>query len=104
VDRNRAGSCDFGCLTAGGDEKPLNRWCKPSSWPSEKPTEVSAVGGNAVTEFGQSCYREPTRLHAPGEPTSPKGSRSQWEHEKGGADGEAPCLAKRGKPPETGRR
>jgi hypothetical protein len=46
--------------------------------------EVSAVGGNAVTEFGQSCYREPTRLHSPGEPTSPKDSRSQWECEKGG--------------------
>lgn len=41
------------------------RRCKPLRWPSEKPMDVSTVGGNAVTDHGHSCYREPARLNSP---------------------------------------
>jgi len=63
-------------------------------WPSEKPPDVSTGGGNAVTVKVKVATANQYVCHGLSEPTSPKGSCSQWEHAMGGSGREGTVPGK----------
>jgi hypothetical protein len=105
VDRNCAELCDFGCLRPAAIRSRCKRWREPSSWPSEKPTDVSAVGGNAVIHSrSQLLPRTSTTAFACASQPRRKAPVRNGSTQEADTVGEAPRLAKRGKPRPPGQR